>query len=47
MSTGSMPKARAALSISRSSVKVMIGRDTPRYGAMVQVLVTTPRARQS
>jgi hypothetical protein len=30
ISTGSMPKARAALSISRSSVKVMIGRDTPR-----------------
>ena len=44
MSIGSMPNARAALSISRSIVKVITGRDTPRYGAIVQVFVVTPRA---
>jgi hypothetical protein len=38
-----MPNAAAALSISRSSAKVITGRDTPRYGAIGQVLVATPR----
>jgi hypothetical protein len=45
ISTGSSPKRRAAVSISRSMVKVSIGRDTPRYGAIMQVFVATPRAR--
>ena len=46
ISIGLMPQAAAALSISRSIAKVMTGRDTPRYGAMVQVWVVTARARQ-
>jgi len=33
--------------MSRSSVNVITGRETPRYGAIGQVLVTTPRDTQA
>jgi hypothetical protein len=45
ISIGSSPKRAAAQSISRSIASVIAGRQTPRYGAIGQVLLVMPRAR--